>query len=88
MGSGKVFLGLLAGVAIGATLGILFAPAKGSKTRKKISRKEKEYVDSLKGKFDDIVENITDKYEEVKEKVSDFVEKVPTNLEEVKKEVK
>ena len=27
--SGKVFLGLLAGVAVGATLGLLFAPEEG-----------------------------------------------------------
>ena len=36
MKAGKVFLGVLAGVAAGAVLGILFAPDKGSKTRKKI----------------------------------------------------
>ena len=39
MGTGKILLGVLAGVAAGATLGILFAPAKGSKTRKKIIEK-------------------------------------------------
>ncbi len=39
MSSGKVFLGILAGAAAGALAGILFAPEKGSKTRKKIVKK-------------------------------------------------
>lgn len=34
MKSGKVVLGLLAGVAAGALAGILFAPAKGTKQGK------------------------------------------------------
>ena len=35
--SGNTFLGLLAGTAIGAVLGILFAPDKGINTRQRIS---------------------------------------------------
>ena len=46
MSSGKVVLGLLAGVAVGALAGILFAPAKGSKTRKRIMNKGENYADS------------------------------------------
>ena len=36
MSTGKVMLGILAGLAAGEALGILFAPDKGSETRKKI----------------------------------------------------
>jgi len=72
MSSGKVLLGLLAGVAAGALLGVLFAPDKGTVTRKKISKKGEDYADSLKEKFDEFLETISDKFEEVKEDVSDF----------------
>jgi gas vesicle protein len=36
MNSGKMILGLIAGVSIGAIAGILMAPDKGSATRRKI----------------------------------------------------
>jgi len=67
MGSGKLLLGVLAGVAAGAVLGILFAPEKGSETRKKISKKGEDFTDGLKNKFDDFLNNISKKYEDVVE---------------------
>ena len=70
MNSGKVLLGLLAGVAVGATLGILFAPDKGSATRKKITKKGEDYVDALNEKFSDMVGGIKEKFDSVKEETS------------------
>ena len=51
MSSGKIIVGILAGLAVGATLGILFAPDKGSETRKKISQKSGELTGNVKEKI-------------------------------------
>ena len=75
MNTGKILLGVLAGVAIGATLGILFAPGKGSSTRKKISKKKDAYADELEEKFEKFVDNITEKFETVKEEATRMTEK-------------
>jgi gas vesicle protein len=57
MTRGKIVLGALAGIAAGALIGILFAPDKGSATRKKIVHKGEEYVDNLKGKIAGLMNN-------------------------------
>jgi len=71
----KLIGAILIGAAIGGTLGILFAPDKGSNTRKKISRKGEDIKDSIKDKFSEFVDNITEKFESVKEDISDAAEK-------------
>ena len=81
MSSGKVVLGLLAGLAAGALAGILFAPAKGSKTRKRILKKGENYVDALKEKFDELLEVVTEKVEKVKDEVSNLAGKKVVNPE-------
>ena len=58
MKADKIILGVLGGVAVGALLGVLFAPDKGDKTRKKIMDKSNDYADELKDKLDTLLGTI------------------------------
>jgi gas vesicle protein len=62
MTKGKAILGVLAGVAAGAALGILFAPDKGANTRKTISKKGEDLADAIndkiESKFDELLDSI------------------------------
>ncbi len=73
MNSSKVLLGILGGVAAGAIAGILFAPAKGSKTRQRIMNKGKGYADDLKDKFEDLYQDVADKYKKVVEDTREMI---------------
>jgi gas vesicle protein len=84
MSSGKVFLGVLAGLAAGALLGVLFAPDKGTVTRKKIMKKGDDYADELKEKFNDLLDDIAEKYDKAKENVEDFIDNEKTKKEKAK----
>ena len=69
MSSGKVLLGLLAGVAAGALLGVLFAPDKGWVTRKRIAKKSEDYVDGLTEKFNEFLDTVSEKLDDAEEMV-------------------
>lgn len=72
MNSGKVVLGALAGLAAGAVLGILFAPDKGTNTRKKIVDKSKDSIDDLKQKYEDIISGLSSKLARAKSDAEDL----------------
>lgn len=63
MKSEKIFLGILAGFAGGALMGMLFAPEKGPRTRKNITYLGDDYTDDLKAQFEGCINTLTKKYE-------------------------
>lgn len=68
-------LGVVAGLAAGALLGVLFAPDKGSKTRKKISNKTSEAKKNLKNEFDNFLDTVSKKYKSVVDNGEEVIEK-------------
>ena len=72
----KILGALLLGAAIGVGLGILFAPDKGSETRKKIMKTGEDLKDDFADKLNDFVESLKDKFDEAKAKASDPKDKV------------
>ena len=81
----KVIGALLIGTIVGAAAGVLFAPAKGSKTRRVIAEKGEDLTDTLKDKFNEFLETVKKEYEGMKEKTAGhFSENGNTKKEEVK----
>lgn len=60
---------LMIGVAAGAILGILYAPDKGSATRRKLARTG----DSLRDKINGLKSKVTDQYDNLTDDVNDIV---------------
>jgi len=87
MSTGKVVLGTVAGLAIGGILGILFAPEKGSVTRKQIKAKSNEYSDELKSKYNDFADSLSEKLQSAKEFAQELVENGKAEYDDIKNDV-
>lgn len=72
----KKFGAFVAGVAVGATLGVLYAPKKGSETREDL----KELLDDIMNKIKDI------DFQDVKDAVATKIADIKQSLSELDKE--
>ena len=88
MTTGKLITGILAGAAAGAILGVLFAPNKGSETRKKIARKSTDITDAVKNGFTSMTNTLSNKYESIKHDAAELLEKGKDKLHNAKEEEK
>lgn len=85
--TGNIVLALLAGAVVGAGIGILVAPDKGSNTRQKIKDGLTISKDDLLAKFNEVMEMLQGKAENVASSFEEVLENVIQNGGDSKEEV-
>jgi gas vesicle protein len=78
--TGNTILAVLTGAAIGAVIGILFAPDKGSKTREKMKDGFDDVKNDLKTKLDHASEELKDKFSTAKIDLEETYEELVSNM--------
>ncbi|MEJ5962381.1 YtxH domain-containing protein [Pedobacter immunditicola] len=78
----KVLIGLLAGLAAGAALGLLFAPEKGTDTRDRLSQSIKDLSDSIKDRAADEINNLANLKDKVVSSVKNKVNQEPEFIDD------
>jgi gas vesicle protein len=85
MKTNKTILGVIGGLAVGTVIGVLFAPNKGSKTRKRIIKKSQAASDEIIDKFDKAVHTVTDKYNSLLKKGEVLAKEGKQDLDNIQK---
>jgi len=76
--AGKLILTTLTGVASGAIIGLLFAPNKGSETRRKISKKGDDYLRKIKKDIYEARDYLNNRVEETQDEIDEIKQEAVT----------
>jgi gas vesicle protein len=66
-------IGLIAGAAIGAGLGLLYAPQSGKKTRKEIMERADDFTDAVKKRAEDFSDMLSDRSDKYRKMLIDAI---------------
>lgn len=72
-GFGKFLAGLIGGAAVGAALGVLFAPDKGDRTRRKIAKTSRDIKNGIKDKIQHFVDSAEEFVEDLRDEATDLL---------------
>ncbi len=87
MNKGKL-VGTFAGIAAGALIGILYAPEKGSTTRKQIKDKSDGFVNKIKSNAFLLFATVAKEWERTKNYAEYLTEEQTNKLEDIKSNAK
>ena len=71
---GRFIKGILIGAVAGAVIGVLYAPRKGSKTRKILRRTGDNLKDAFRSELTDIEQKVDSQYESIKDDTTELLD--------------
>jgi gas vesicle protein len=85
--SGSGLKWFVLGAAIGAGLGILFAPQAGERTRRDLARRGRKFRAEAEDKLEDLADDLKVRGRKIKDTVSEFADEVADEVTEGKRKL-
>jgi gas vesicle protein len=82
--TGKVIGAIMIGTLLGATIGLLFAPYKGSRTRNRIARKSKDLASKMKDEANSLLSKAEELERLAEKKIQNITSKAKESVDSLK----